>query len=450
VVAGLLMLALLAAPASAQETPLTLEQCRSLTLRQNAEIRSSDLSVVEAEATARAARTKYSPEISAGATALTAATSFVKIGSHGGNLPVFDGSTRTALTASLPSGSTAMARHGYVGFLTAAQPLYAGGRITNGNRLASLGIEVARENGLIARRDALALTEEKYWRVVDLSEKQQTLEAYDALLKALEAQARDAVDAGLATRNDLLKVTVQRKKVDVDRMRLQSGIRLSARDLRRHIGLMEGDTISLADTLATPSDPTLLKETGEAGLARRPEMRQLERAVRAERLQTALKRGEMLPTASIGALALRYEFSGLPPVSNVAVLGSVTIPISARREVAQGIAAQRAREQIAENRVDSSRHLIALEIEKRWDDLHVAWRAAEVADAAIDQSELNLREERDRYAAGLSTLSDLLEAEVLLHQAHDQRIDARRDYWLARAAYLRAIGRDDGASREGK
>jgi outer membrane protein TolC len=443
VVAGLLMLVFVAVPASAQEAPLTLEQCRELTLKHNAEIRSTDLSVAEAEAMSQVARTKYFPQISAGATALAAASPMAEVATHSGNLSVFDGSTRTALTAFLPAGSMAMAQNGYAVNLTAVQPLYAGGRISNGNRLASLGIDVARENGTIARRDSLALTEEKYWRVVELTEKQHTLDAYDALLKALEAQARDAVDAGLATPNDLLKVTVQRKKVDVDRMRLESGIRLSARDLRRHIGLSDGDTISLADTLAPPQDPTVLKGEKEGGFERRPEIRQLERAVRAEQLQAEVKRGEMLPTVSVGAVALHYDFSGLERINNVAVLGTVSIPISARREVGQAIAALHAREQIAESRLDSSRRLIALDIEKRWDDLSVAWRAADVADAAIEQAELNLREARDRHAAGLSTVSDVLEPEVLLHQAQDHRIDARRDYWLARAAYLRAIGRDD-------
>lgn len=87
--------------------------------------------------------------------------------------------------------------------------------------------------------------------------------------------------------------------------------------------------------------------------------------------------------------------------------------------------------------------MIALEIEKSWDDLHAAWRAAEVEEAAVEQAEVNLREENDRCTSGIVTLSDLLEAEVLLHQAQDDRIEARREYWLKRSAYLRAIGRED-------
>jgi outer membrane protein TolC len=53
---------------------------------------------------------------------------------------------------------------------------------------------------------------------------------------------------------------------------------------------------------------------------------------------------------------------------------------------------------------------------------------------------VNLKEEGDRYENGLVTLSDLLEAQVLRHQAMEQRVDSRSDFWLNRSAYLRAAG----------
>ena len=50
---------------------------------------------------------------------------------------------------------------------------------------------------------------------------------------------------GLVTGNDQLKVRLKRAEAAVDRRRLESGIRLSARDLRRHIGLPPGDSLDL-------------------------------------------------------------------------------------------------------------------------------------------------------------------------------------------------------------
>jgi hypothetical protein len=46
---------------------------------------------------------------------------------------------------SLPSehGPMGMLEKGIIGAVSAAQPLFAGGQIINGNRLAKLGVEVA-------------------------------------------------------------------------------------------------------------------------------------------------------------------------------------------------------------------------------------------------------------------------------------------------------------------
>jgi multidrug efflux pump subunit AcrB/outer membrane protein TolC len=437
---ALLLLALVAVPARADEPPLTLAECRAQTLRNNTEIRAALLEVEGAQQTRQAALTKYFPQISASATGIASNSPLTEIATHGGRLPVYDGATKTALTTYMPDSSMALAKSGYLAVVSAAQPLYAGGRIVSGNRLAALGVDVARENLTIARLEALAQTEDKYWRHVELIEKERTLKAYESLLESLERQATDAVDAGLTTRNDLLKVKVQRRRAEVDRLRIESGLRLSARDLLRHIGLPERETVALADNLPATTDPAPLDALRGGAVERRPEIRQLERGVKAARLETALKRGETLPSVSVGGMALRYDFSGLQTFSDVAAFATVNIPISGLWEGAHAVAAQRAKQRIAQNRLSDVRQLVALEVDKVWDELRAAWRAAEAGETAVEQAEVNLSEEKDRYDGGFVTLSDLLEAEVLLHQAQDQRIDARRDYWLKRSAFLRAVG----------
>ncbi len=449
--AGMLVLALLvpAGPASAQDEPqgpLTLQQCRELAARRNGNVVASREEVTAARQTAQGVATRRLPQVSAGAMGLAAWSPLTSIETSGGYLPVFEGGNATSMSAYMPSGTMTMAEHGYAAAITAMHPLYTGGRVKNGMRLAELGVDVARDRVVMAQREAEGQTEEKYWRLVELSEKGKTLTAYQELLATIEKQANDALDAGLTTRNVLLKVQVARRKADVDRLKLDSGTRLSARDLRLHIGLAAGDRVALGDVLAAPADPTALGTWRDGGVDRRPEIRQLQRAVQAEELQAELKRGEMKPTVAVGMAALRYQFSGLSAVNDVAVIGTVSVPISGRWEASHGVAAHQAKASAARTRLADAQAFIGLEIEKRWDDLGTAWASAQVAESAIEQAETNLREERDKYDAGLTTLSDVLEAEVLVHQAQDQRIEARRDYWLARSAYLRAVGKDDKVS----
>ena len=292
------------ANADSARGPFTLDQCRQLAIEHNAQIRQASLEIEAAQATRRAAFTKYFPQVSGSVAGMIAWKPMSEITTHGGNLPVYDGNPANLAGATqfayMPGGAMAIGEDALVATLMAVQPVYAGGRIVNGNRLAGLGVEIAQEREHVARRDVLSQTEDKYWRLLALREKLRTLTAYEALLAELERQVSDAVEAGLLTRNDLLKVRLKRGEAGVDRQRLRNGLSLSARDLRHHIGLPAGDSLALADTLAPPIDPAFLDTSREGALARRPEMRLLDGAVRAERLQVSMARGESLPTVSVG------------------------------------------------------------------------------------------------------------------------------------------------------
>lgn len=445
----LLVVAALLLPrtAHADEAALSLARARALALEHNAQVQQSTLEIDAAESTKKAAFTKYFPQVSALGVGMAAASPLASLSTPSGNLPVYDGNPANLGTsgqyAYFPGGATDLGRTVLFGSVTALQPLYAGGRISNGNRLAELGVEIARDRTVLARRDAVAQTEEKYWRIVALHEKERTLTAYEALLAELDRQASDAVTAGLATRNDKLKVGLQRRQVEVDRMRLHDGLALSARDLRRHIGLPEGDQITLSDALERPQDPSALAAKGEAVADARVELSLLRKAARAETLQGDLKQGEALPSLTLGGTLTHYSLSGLGDTNNALVFATVSVPLSAWWERSYMRDEQRTRERIAASRIADTRSLIELEIEKTWNDLHVAWKAAEVADAAVEQAGVNLSEETSRHASGLTPLSDVLEAQVLEHQTQDRRIDSWSEYWLARAAYLRAVNRTD-------
>jgi outer membrane protein TolC len=121
----------------------------------------------------------------------------------------------------------------------------------------------------------------------------------------------------------------------------------------------------------------------------------------------------------------------------------LSVPLSGIWEGTHATASQHRRELIAEKKLTDARELVNLEIDKTWSDLVVAWNASQVSQEAIAQSDVNLKEESDRYNSGLVTFSDVLEAQVLRQQALDHQVDGRGDYWLKRSAYLRAIAQEE-------
>ena len=439
----LLLVLFSSAPAKASENSYSLVQCQERALKNNAEMQEAALEIQASRETKAAAFTKYFPSVSAQAVGMVAANPVLKIPTQGGNLPVYDGNPANLATATqfayMPAGTISAAGHATVLALAAVQPLYVGGRVRNGNRLAEVGEQVAEQKAVLSRREVLAQTEEKYWRLVTLAEKLRTLEAYERLLSELDKQVTDGLAAGLLTLNDQLKVRLKRAEASVDRQRLEDGLRLSARDLRHHIGLPPGEQITLAEGLAAPTDPEALKRGREGAIARRPEILLLESGVKAERLQAAMKRGEMLPTASVGAGVYRADVEGMPGATNALVFGVLNVPLSDIWTASHELASQRAKENIARKKLADTQELLALQIEKAWCDLFTAWRGAQVSESSVEQADVNLKEETDRHANGLVSFSDLLEAQVLHQQALDRRIDSRSDYWLKRSGFLRAV-----------
>ena len=445
-----LLLGLLAVSgAEAQTTTLTLEDCRVLAAEGSTSVKLARESTSEAVHQREAVRTNYLPQVSASAGGYTAHVPLLELQIPGGNLPVFDASgAPIGDVAFFPGGSIALGQRGFVGAITAVQPVYAGDRITNGSRLARLGVSMAEDQERLARRDAVAEAEEKYWRLVALEEKGKTLRAYRELLATLECQAGDAVTSGLTTPNDLLKVTLKLHETEVDALRLDRGIELASRDLARHIGLPDGSNAAVADTAPPPPvDPSSLADLRQGALDERVEMKLLEKVVHAEELQTALKIGEARPSLAIGAQVLRYDLRGAGARNNALAFATMSVPITGALKGVAEARSQQARARAAELRLGETRRLLALEIEKRWDDLEAAWRAALVSEQGVEQAEVNLAEVSDQFTSGMVQLSDLLEAQVLRHQAVDRRTDAAVEFWLAQAAYLRAVGRDGHSTR---
>jgi outer membrane protein TolC len=431
-------------PQGTADAPLSLEQCKELAASVNVEVARSEAELRAAERTQSAARIERVPQASALTGAYEASTAALRFGVPTGNLPVIDAAGQpTGDSAFFPGDRVEAGKGGSLMALVAVQPLYSGGRIANANKLADVGVRAAEERRVMTRRDARIEAEAKYWQIVALAEKDRTLRAYQDTLTELEREAADALASGLSTRNDLLEVSLERGRAQVQRLELESARRLAARDLRRFLGLPDGDEIVLADAAPPdPVEPAADPESESEAPSGRVEIRLLESAVEAEGLKARLERGEGLPSFALGAAAIRSDLSDLDEREAGVVFGVVTVPVTGIWRAKHKAAAARERQRATELRLDDTRRVIAEQVAKAWDDLEAAWEAEAVSELGVEQAEVNLMEERDGYEAGFETLSDLLEAQTLLHQATDRRVDAKIALALRRSEYRRAVGEE--------
>ena len=122
------------------------------------------------------------------------------------------------------------------------------------------------------------------------------------------------------------------------------------------------------------------------------------------------------------------------------VFATVSVPISdwwggshaiKRKKLEQ----QQAREQLADNA-----ELLKIKMQSAWNSVEESYQQLLLAQRSIEQAEENLRLNRDYYNAGMTKMSDLLEAQMLYQQSCDKRTDAFADYQNKLLEYRQATG----------
>lgn len=404
----------------AQDT-LTLQQSIDLALKNNYGVRNSELEIKAAQQTRKAALTNYFPSISAGGLQLHSEKPLMEIGLHGLNMGFLE--------------------KGTIGYVNAVQPVFAGGRIVNGNRLASLGEDVSKYKSKIARDEIILKTEEQYWQIISLEEKARTIAAYEEMLNNLLRQVEDAYNSGVVMKNDVLKVKLKRSEVLLNKSRLNNGIQLAKMAFCQYVGLSLNSQFALTDTLIVSEPPLALHVDHSQALRNRNEYKLLELSVRAEKLQTKMTKGAYLPQAAVGASYQYLKLDESEGRSFGMIYGTVSVPISGWWGGSHELKKREHEEQIAENNLRDNSELLLLQMEKSWQDLNDAYTQYLLSEESKSQAVENMRVNQDSYDNGLIPVSDLLEAQALMQQTEDQSTEARTNYLIQKKAYLQVTGR---------
>ena len=429
---------------SVEAQTLSLDSCKTLALQNNHKIKEAAFDVAQSKQQKREAFTHYFPKVNAGAFAFKAADYLMKAKIPEMNLPVYDGNPANLLHptqfAYVPSIPINILDYMNVATIMAAQPIFTGGQIINGNKLAKVGYEINREKQNLTSTDVLVRTEELYWTVIALREKTKTLDSYRKLLDTLQRDVSVAHKAGLVQRNDLLKVELKRNEIDVSALRLSNGINLTQRALCQQIGIVFDSALMLLDPQSEPVLPQQFYSDPETAVSNRSEIKILNQAVVAEELQKKMTLGSNLPTAVIGVTG--FYFDAMENAStNALAFATISIPISDWWGGVHKMKQNQIRVESARNKLAETSELLALQIEQANNELNEYYFQLGIAHKSVEQARENLKVTNDNYQAGISSMSDLLEAQSVYQHALDGQTESRCNYQVKKARYLEATGR---------
>lgn len=331
-------------------------------------------------------------------------------------------------------------RNGFSAGLSLMQPLYAGGKIVNSNRLALLGVQAAELKQSTASRDNNLEIEQKYWTIVSLQDKLETIENGFELLDTLQKDVDAAYRAGLAIERNLLELRQEYNSLKAQRSKLLSGIRLAKMDLFNMVGIRYTvvrmpseetvpniDDIVLSDDLPYLLEPSNYYYDPENALASMSESKLLELSVKSHELQKKIIRADAMPQIGIGATYGYGRLVGVPKLSG-GVFASIRIPLSDWGKVSHRMKQEEALKQKAINDREYLESQLILQSRQLWENVISSWDMLEIAEDELELKRIILHQVEMDHEAGMATLTDVLSAQNGLRTAATDLLDAQINY----------------------
>lgn len=412
-----------------QPMKLSMEQCRDMALTTSEELKQADNRLRQAELDDKIAATARLPKIEGSATG-----AYV--------LPDIE-----------MTGMELAMRGTYMAGLTLTQPIYTGGKISAGRQMARLGRQIADQQLRMTRMDVLVDADNAYWSYIAVRRKVRMLESYSTQMDTIYKQTSSAVAAGMAIENDLLRIEAKRTEIEYQLQRARNGADLCRMALCNVIGTPLDTAIEPTDTTFNIESPTAMS----LDIARRPEVGLLEKQIDVNMQRIRDARSEILPTVGLSA---GYSYYGNIKLKGFADMGNgTTVPYTQEFRDGIGIAMlavkipifhwgesrkkmHKARYELDNSQLELQRNmrLMSIEAQQAVQNVEDGYRMIHTAESGLRQAEENLRVMRNRYAAAMSPLTDLLDAQSQWQQAQSNLIEAQTQYMIYRTDYLRATG----------
>ena len=471
VTAVLLLLTTVTTLAQPQKRFLTLEQCRAIALDSSAILRNAQLTEEKTDLDRKAVITNFLPKFSGYGLYLWTSDSF-DYDFSGGALPVYknvygnlvpdlmkDAAGNIVYNNGIPvfnqyaiippmTLSVDLANTFTAG-VSVSQPVFMGGKIISGYRMAALGTEMAKLNSELKAEEVTVSVDEAYWMYVKTCRLLEAAESFDSTVTEVYRFVEDAIDVGMATSTDLVKVEVQRNNAALAVATARNGKRLSMMNLCHILGLPLTTEIEVDQSGFTLDSTAVIPESialGSDSIENRADYRLLAGQAELKRRNVDFVRSDFLPQLGVMAsygysYGLKLMDETLLNQAGFTVMATLKVPIFAWGEGYLKIKSAKKEYEMAQNELERLSGMMELEKAKNSYAVSEAALQVRLAESSLRSAENNLKVCRDQYELGMETIVNVLEAQSQWNKCSCDYISAVADYKLSCTKYLKSIGR---------
>lgn len=374
------------------------------------------------------------------------ANSFIWNSGAKGVIPDAAGQIISDVHKYLYDATTVDMTHVLVAQVGVTQPIYIGGRLTQLYKIAKSSERIEALRSEVKRDEIISQADEAYWRVVTVGKKKELATQYHQLLCKLENDVKIAVEEGLATQADLLKVTTKRGEADVKKLQAENGLTLSNMALAQVCGLplstrFRLDESELEET-SLPSDTT----NTETAVSNRSEMQLMQEAEKIAKSTAMIAAAGLQPNIVAQANyfysnpnmenGISSEWKGKGWFSAGLV---VNVPIVHADDILRYKAAKHAAKAVA-LKTEETRELLTLQTTQANQKLMEAQQKITLARLTENNAAEVLRMAQESFAAGMITSGELMQAQTAWLSAATDLVDAQAEAKITETQLRRYLG----------
>jgi outer membrane protein TolC len=454
-------------PATTDSTPLSLEQSISRAVEAGEEIRLARSQVDLATAQVRSARSEAYPQLNA---QLGYTRTFASSFGGGGGISIPDSlkfepdSTLPlaervqyledrvpsaglgglgALFGNLPFGQ----KNSYTATISGSQPLYSGGRLGAGLRIADRFVASARFTLQEQIADVELQVRTAYYHARLAQEMVGISQAAVDQAERFLASERVRQEAGLGSELDVLRAEVSLANLQPPLISAVSSADVAMLDLKRLVDLPLNQPVKLTTSLDVPavlavSDTVVSAET----LARRASIAAEEEQVRIREEQIQIARSQYMPSVNVvfnygrqlfptGIFTLNQDWR-----TDFTAGVTVSVPVFNGNRTAAEVAQARVALNQEQLRLSQLRESVQLEYERARGERERARSSIEARQRTVDQAQRVYDLTVLRYDQGMASQLEVSDARLSLLQARTNLAQSVADFHIANATLSRAIG----------
>lgn len=331
------------------------------------------------------------------------------------------------------------------------QPVFTGFKLAGNAHAANLLAQATDADTRSDRADLVLNITGAYWALYQARQMRRVTNENVTRLESYRDDTERLLASGAATRNDKLRIDVQLASATLQRIDAENDEQVALMNLNTLLGQPLETPLLLTSEPANDDRAggvTAVPEVSGVVTDLRPDLQAMHARVEASKEYVTAARGGWFPqlflTGSFSYarpnpryLPTRDEFKSTWDVG-VSLQWDLWTWMTPGHQTDQAHAQLRQNELLFEQMKDNAR----LEVTRASLGVGRARAKIGVAASAVVQAEENVRILKDKYREGLSTSTELLDAEVALLQASTNLTGARVEYEVAFARLRKAAGTD--------